>query len=149
MTARTVAEVAEWLMQCLERTGHELLGEGRHRRVYALSATKVIKVPVGRISTGYYEHNYRLCEKMMIRSMTANFQEVAWSDRPHVAKCIGKISLGIPVVIMDRVEVLQDPDNHANEHMLPEWAYEVCPDGGQVGILPSGEIVAFDYANAD
>lgn len=149
MRGKPPAEIAEHLMQCLEAKGFELLGEGRHRRVYALSATKVIKVPVGRISTGYYEHQYRLCEKMITRSMTANFQEIAWSDREHVAKCIGKMPFGIPVVIMDRVEVLQDPDNHANEHMLPDWAYEVCPDGGQVGILPSGEIVAFDYANAD
>ena len=109
--------------------GVAYLGQGRHRKVYALNDRYVIKIAIDEYDCG----------------LTDNQSEATWSryigkkaDDSGAKYALCRI-LKCGCLIMERVKTVDWPFGYS----LPEWTNDI--DSGQVGFARDGRLVAYDY----
>jgi hypothetical protein len=117
----------------------KVLGEGTTRCVYRFSETEVIKIPKADHDSDNPYHTYM-----------NNIMEYLFYSRLHthipLAPCRLVFYKSVPLIIMERVEVLDDGDEREFDWIENNGDSPLADlhDGFQIGYL-NGKVVCYDY----
>jgi hypothetical protein len=117
-----------------------VMGEGTTRVVYNFSDDRVIKVP--KVDDGFDHFTHTIMVNVLEYMMYERLM-----DKVPLAPCQLVFYKCVPLIIMDKVKCMDEGDeleyDWVDKH--PESILNNLNDGFQIGRLPSGKVVCYDY----